>query len=231
VKAGDVDWERKSLLVRSPKTAGNPNHADRVVPVCQELQPIILDLYEAAPEGAVEMVPQAHRAHVNIFLGLKKIVERAGLKPWPRLLQNLRSSCATDWAYDCPGVESSKWMGHSKVVAAEHYLQSPDLNFKAVTGSGPWMGRSAETSASPESTVVGADSGTASVQTAGQHGAAPVCTPANEKSSNPSTPPTQGRGCACPCETGQPRSDRGANQGNGRWGTRTLDLTGVIRAL
>jgi hypothetical protein len=135
VKAGDVDWERKSLLVRSPKTAGNPNHADRVVPVCQELQPIILDLYEAAPEGAVEMVPQAHRAHVNIFLGLKKIVERAGLKPWPRLLQNLRSSCATDWAYDCPGVESSKWMGHSKVVAAEHYLQSRDLNFKAVTGS------------------------------------------------------------------------------------------------
>ena len=96
LKWSDVNWEAKALTVRSPKTAANPNHAVRMVPVCPELQPILLELYEAAPEGAVEMVPQAHRAHVNIFQGLKKIIAKAGLKPWPRLVQNLRSSCATD---------------------------------------------------------------------------------------------------------------------------------------
>jgi hypothetical protein len=39
----------------------------------------------AAEDGAVEVVPQAHRAHVNITYGLRRIIDRAGLKPWPQL--------------------------------------------------------------------------------------------------------------------------------------------------
>jgi len=54
-------------------------------------------------------------------------------------LQNLRSSCATDWASKYPVHESSKWMGQSVNIATKHYLQRSDLHFAAVTGTGPWV--------------------------------------------------------------------------------------------
>jgi integrase len=172
LKWSDVNWERKALNVRSPKSAAKPQHAIRVVPVAAELQPILLELFEAAEDGAVEMVPQAHRAHVNITYGLRRIIERAGLKPWPRLLQNLRASCATDWAGEYPMHESAKWLGHSPTVAAKHYLQSKDLHFKAVTGTGPWLGSVVGKGA----TQSGAESGAQVAQNAAQQAAASSCT-------------------------------------------------------
>jgi integrase len=202
----DLNWEQKSLTVRSRKTEGNPNHAVRIVPVCVELQPILTELYEAAGEGAVEMVPQARRAHVNIFQGFKKVIERAGMKPWPRLLQNLRASCATDWAGEHPIHESAKWLGHSPTVAAKHYLQSKDLHFKAVTGSGPWIGSTP--------TESGAESGAVLAQKAAQIPAAPFS--AELKSTALSL--KQQRGCAGSCETVQPR----ASHFSGRRGIRTF---------
>jgi hypothetical protein len=96
----------------------------------------------------------------------------AGLKPWPRLIQNLRASCATDWADEYPMHESSKWLGHSPTVAAKHYLQSKDLHFKAVMGTGPWLG-SAPATGTAES---GSENGAQVAQNAAQQAAASSCT-------------------------------------------------------
>ncbi|MEY4119043.1 MAG: hypothetical protein RLZZ116_2371, partial [Planctomycetota bacterium] len=96
----------------------------------------------------------------------------AGLKPWPRLLQNLRASCATDWAGEYPMHESAKWLGHSPTVAAKHYLQSKDLHFKAVTGTGPWLGSVLGKGAAQS----GAESGAQVAQNAAQQAAASSCT-------------------------------------------------------
>jgi integrase len=212
----DLNWEQKSLTVRSPKTEANPNHAVRIVPVCAELQPILMELYEATEKGVVEMVPQAHRAHVNIFQGLKKIIERAGMKPWPRLLQNLRASCATDWAGERPIHESSKWLGHSPAVAAKHYLQSNDLHFKAVTGSGPWI--------SPQRQKVVAESVAPEVQNRLQRGAAPSIAELQSEQVNPE----KQQGCATRQSSAQPR----ATQINGRRGIRTpVDVSQQIYSL
>ncbi len=205
LKWSDVDWDRKSLTVRSPKTAASADHAVRSVPVCEELQPILMELFEAAAEGEVDMVPQAQVAHANITKGFKRIIARAGLKRWPRLLQNLRASCATDWAGEHPIHESSKWLGHSPTVAAKHYLQSKDLHFKAVTGVGAWITKRDEKG--------GAKSGAPEVQNRVQHAAAPKST---DTQTSTLTPETQ-RGCASPCETGQPRAFRSS----GRRGIRT----------
>jgi integrase len=139
LKWSDVNWERKSLTVRSPKTEGKAGHAVRIVPISKELQPIVMDLFEQAEEGAVDMVPLAKQSAPRLYQRFGRIVDRAGLTRWPRLLQNLRSSCATDWASIYPVHESSKWMGQSVTIASKHYLQSQDLHFKAVTGSGPWV--------------------------------------------------------------------------------------------
>ena len=207
----DVDWDRKALTVRSPKTEAQADHAVRIVPVCPALQPILMELFDAAQEGAVQVVPAAQRSHANITRRFRGIVERAGLTPWPRLLQNLRASCATDWAQAHPAHECAKWLGHSPLIAATHYLQSRDLHFKAVTGSGPWI--SATDAASPASCACGADSGAVEGQNAGQHAAAASGTVSHDSTLTHSSK----RGCASPCRTVQPR----ANRFNGRRGIRT----------
>ena len=196
---------RPSVRLHEQDPAPSADHAVRSVPACEALQPILMELFEAAAEGAVDMVPQAQVAHANITKGFKRIIARAGLKRWPRLLQNLRASCATDWAGEHPIHESSKWLGHSPTVAAKHYLQSKDLHFKAVTGAGPWLSKRDEKG--------GAKLGAPEVQNRVQRGAAPKST-----DTQPSTlSPEMQRGCASPCETGQPR----ANRSSGRRGIRT----------
>ena len=64
----------------------------------------------------------ASRGSVKLKTTLEKIVVWAGYKPWPRLLQNLRASCATDWVEKYPTHVVAKWLGHSPNVAAAHYL-------------------------------------------------------------------------------------------------------------
>lgn len=54
---------------------------------------------------------------------------------WPRLLQNLRASCATDWVEKYPSHVVAKWLGHSPKVAAQHYLMSRDHHFEDVVGT------------------------------------------------------------------------------------------------
>lgn len=39
---------------------------------------------------------------MNLRTTLFKIIGRAGVKPWSRLFQNMRASCATDWVEEFP---------------------------------------------------------------------------------------------------------------------------------
>mgnify|MGYP002631434738 CR=1 FL=1 len=57
-------------------------------------------------------------------------MKRAGILPWPKLFQNLRASCETDWLD--AGFAShvvAKWMGHSEVIQRKHYAQVDDHHF------------------------------------------------------------------------------------------------------
>lgn len=57
-------------------------------------------------------------------------------KPWPRLLQNLRASCETDWVEEYPAHVVAPWLGHSPKVAAQHYLMSREHHFEHVVNGG-----------------------------------------------------------------------------------------------
>src|SRR5690606_38133762 len=57
-----------------------------------------------------------------------------GETPWPRLFHNLRASCATDWSDRFPAHAVAKWLGHSPLIAATHYLQTRDAHFDAAAG-------------------------------------------------------------------------------------------------
>jgi integrase len=198
LKWTDINWERKAVTVRSPKTEANPAHAVRVVPVCEELQPILMRLFERAKEGAVEMVPQAHVSHAALYRGMDRIIRRAALTPWPKVFNNLRASCATDWASEIPLADSSRWLGHSPAIAAKHYLQPNDRHFKAVTGSGAWL-------TSPP-VRNGAESGALTVQKAVQNRVQQAAAPKGTEWSRAKATLYEERGCASSCELTQPRS-------------------------
>lgn len=130
----DVNWERGRLTVRSPKTERHEGHAVRVIPIVPELREILLACFEEAEEGAERLVLRLSDPRVNLRTTFQKIIERAGEQPWPRLFQNLRASCATDWAERFPAHAVAKWLGHSPLVSASHYLQTLDHHFEAATG-------------------------------------------------------------------------------------------------
>jgi hypothetical protein len=102
---------------------------------CPELRAILAEAYDLATDGEKLMLPRALTAASNLRTTFTKIVTRAGHKPWPRLFQNLRASCATDWVERCPNHVVAKWLGHSPLIAAAHYLQAREQHFEdAVSG-------------------------------------------------------------------------------------------------
>jgi hypothetical protein len=117
-----------------PGSQANP--AVRIVPICPELRAILADAFERAEPGSTLVVPSAARATVNLRTHLERIIAKAGHKPWPRLLQNLRASCETDWVEKYPAHVVAPWLGHSPKVAAQHYLMSREHHFEHLGNGG-----------------------------------------------------------------------------------------------
>jgi integrase len=132
----DVNLGKERLTVLAEKTEHHGgDHSFRVVPICPELRAILADAFEQAEPGDTLVAPMAARKTVNLTTYLEKIITQAGHEPWPRLLQNLRASCGTDWVEKYP----------SHVVAGGGAAEPSYLNWQAARRSarkgppGPWM--------------------------------------------------------------------------------------------
>jgi integrase len=157
----DVNWEHNRLLIRSPKTEHHEGKGERLVPIFPELRPHLQATFDAAPEGA-EYVISRYRSGANLNTHLRRLIERAGLKPWPRAWHNLRSSRQTELATQYPLHTACSWMGNSKLIASGHYLQVTDADWQRAIGGQP-LGKQAKTaSGGPE--MDGAQSGARTVQ-------------------------------------------------------------------
>jgi integrase len=181
LKWGDVNWEKSRLTVRSPKTAGHgEGHAVRFVPIAPELRPILLALFDQAEPGTEAVIPWLRSATQNLGTHFRRIITRAGVKPWPRLFHNMRASCATDWCERFPAHAVAGWLGHSPMIAARHYLQTRDSHFAAAAGIGEPLsngGNGDEQS--------GAESGALVAQNAAQHPSAPNRTDSHDDEKTP----------------------------------------------
>lgn len=133
---GDIVWDKGRMTVRSPKTANHEGHAVRVVPIAPELRPILQDLFDRAEVGVEAVVPRLRDPAVNLRTQFERIISKAGVKPWPRLFHNMRASCATDWVERFPAHVVAGWLGHSPLIAAQHYLQTRDAHFDLAAGIG-----------------------------------------------------------------------------------------------
>ena len=125
----DIDWEHGRFVVPSPKTEHHEGGESRVVPIFPELQPYLMETLELAEAGTEYCITRYRHPGVNLRTQLMRIIKRAGLKPWPKLWQNLRSTRETELADSFPAHVASAWIGNSVQVAVKHYLQVTDDHF------------------------------------------------------------------------------------------------------
>lgn len=142
MKWSDVDWANERFTVHSPKTEHHESGESRVVPIFPELLPYLRESFELAAVGAVHLVPRATRRGVNINPQMHRIIDRAGVKPWPKLFINLRSSCESDLLRIHPFHAVCAWLGHGPEIAAGHYAQVTEIDFeRAVKNQGHHPGQ------------------------------------------------------------------------------------------
>ena len=67
---------------------------------------------EMAPEGA-GLVVTRYKADAGISETFKKLVKRAGLTAWPKLMQNLRATRETELITEYPIKDVAAWLGNS----------------------------------------------------------------------------------------------------------------------
>ncbi len=144
LRLADLDWERGAMTVTSPKTEGH-GQGQRVVPMFARLRPYLEQAWEMAAEGQTHVIPEdlylpaaqspQGWANANLRTTFEKIVNRAGLTPWPRLFHNLRASCESDLAREYPITTACRWIGNTVSIAARHYVQVTDDDFLRASGA------------------------------------------------------------------------------------------------
>jgi integrase len=138
-----VNWEKGRMTVISPKTAHHPGKGSRVVPIFPELRPYLDEAWSMAEEGQEHVVPRHQDPsfarhgwrNCNLRPAFQKIIQRAGLTPWPRLFQNLRASRETELASKYPVHVVTAWLGNTPAIAMKHYLQVTDDDFDKAAGA------------------------------------------------------------------------------------------------
>jgi len=130
---GDIDWDKGTFTVTSSKTEHYEGKGSRVVPIFPELLSLLEEAFDMAEEGTQYVIQRYRNPTQNLRTQLKKIIRRAGVEPWPKLWQNLRSTRATELADEYPEHVLTKWLGNTPKVAKEHYLQVTDEHILLAT--------------------------------------------------------------------------------------------------
>ncbi|MBI1311365.1 tyrosine-type recombinase/integrase [bacterium] len=143
----DVDHERQRIRITSPKTEHHEGRDSREIPIFPELVEPLRDAWEQSDHGnPSDYVISRHRPasvidsagnwrNANLRTPFQKIIRKAGIEPWPKLFQNLRSTRETELAGEHPLHIVCAWIGNTERIAAKHYLQVTDEHFAAATKS------------------------------------------------------------------------------------------------
>lgn len=126
----DVDWDANRLRIDSPKTGL------RFCPLFPELRAVLSEAFDLATDGAVFVVSR-YRDGQNLRTQFGRIIEAAGVVPWPKPFVNMRSSARTELAETFPSHVINAWLGQSTIIAEKHYLQVTDAHWAAAVESRP----------------------------------------------------------------------------------------------
>jgi len=92
----DVLWDQSKILIRASKTEHHVGKASRLIPLFPELKSHLLKAFERADEEALHVITRYRDPSANLRTQFLRILAKAGIEPWPKLFQNLRSSRQTE---------------------------------------------------------------------------------------------------------------------------------------
>lgn len=127
---GDILWDKGKFIVRATKTEHHVGGGVRVVPIFPELEPLFSEAFHLAPSGTEYVIGLTRDPKKNFRKPLCQIIERAGLKPWPKPFQNLRSTRETELEAEFGLKLATAWIGNSERVAKDSYLQTTDEEYE-----------------------------------------------------------------------------------------------------
>ena len=130
LKWDDIIWDASRIVVTSPKTEHHKGHENRVIPLFPELLKPLMEVQEQAAERTVHVIMRYRSSNQNLRTELNRIITRAGIVPWPKPFQNLRSTRETELMETYPAHVVCRWIGNSEAVAKKHYLQVTDAHFE-----------------------------------------------------------------------------------------------------
>lgn len=104
------------------------------------VRPFLETVFEEAESGTPHVITRHRKPGGNLRTQCVRIVKRAGLNPWPRIFQNLRSSRQTELSEQFAPHVVCKWIGNSPPVARKHYLQVTEDHFKRAIAGGAKCG-------------------------------------------------------------------------------------------
>jgi hypothetical protein len=112
--------------------------AFREIPLFPELRPYLDELWELAEPGQTRVITRYdyNGRATNLRTQFQKIIRRAGVEPWLKPWQNLRSSRETELTEDFPLHVVTAWIGNTEAVAKRHYLQVTEDHFSKAAKSG-----------------------------------------------------------------------------------------------
>jgi integrase len=131
----DVDFEHSRFIVRASKTEHHADGGIRVVPMFPELAEHFAAVFAEAEEGATHVISKCRNPAANLRTQLNRYIVAAGLVPWPKPWQNMRSTRATELADLYPSHVCAAWLGHTEAIADEFYRQVTDEHFQRASAA------------------------------------------------------------------------------------------------
>jgi len=125
-----IHWAENRITVPSPKTAHHDGKASRVIPLFPELRPYLEVAFDHAEPGSRFVVSRYRSKNSNLRTQFQRIIRLAGLEPWVKPFQNLRSTRETELSNEFPLQVVCEWIGNSQPVATSHYLQVTESHFE-----------------------------------------------------------------------------------------------------
>ena len=124
----DIDWEKNQMLIHSPKTRRLGKSA-RMVPIFDSVVPYLRQLRESQ-EKDQEYVFAVLRFNTNPGTTAKKIVKKAGIKPWINFFNSLRATAETDLMDEYGIRRACQWAGNSAATAMKNYALVKKSDFE-----------------------------------------------------------------------------------------------------
>ena len=131
----NIDWKRSRLTVIGTDDWQVKDKDSRTVPLGPELRASLLQAFERAEKGAVNVIPAGSVKVKNISRDFTVLCRREGLTRYAKPLHTLRKSCITDWASRFPMHAVKEWAGHSSTETTnQYYLQVSEADYEAAAG-------------------------------------------------------------------------------------------------